>query len=285
MLGQDLVAVLKGRSEIRLTALDRSGLDITDAGAVTVAVEGQDLVINAAGWTDVDGAESAEETATAINGSAVANLAQACAAVGARLVQISTDYVFSGDASSPYAEDAPTAPVNGYGRSKLAGEIAVREHLPRHGYIVRTAWLYGEHGHNFVTTMLDLASRRDTVEVVEDQRGQPTWSLALSRRLVELAERAVAGAAKPGIYHGTASGETTWFGLARAVFEEVGLDPTRVRPTTSAHFPRPARRPSYSVLGHDNWAAAGLAPMQAWRAELSMALRQPGFAALVPAAR
>lgn len=283
MLGRDLVTVLGDQPGVRFTALDRAGLDIADADAVSAAVAGHDVVINAAAWTNVDGAEAAEDRATAINGAAVGNLARACAATGARLVQISTDYVFPGDAQAPYREDAPTKPINAYGRGKLVGEEAVREHLPELGYIVRTAWLYGEHGRNFVATMLELAAHQDTIEVVDDQRGQPTWSFALAARLVELGRGALAATAPAGTYHGTASGETTWFGLARAVFAEAGLDPERVQPTTSDRFPRPARRPGYSVLGHDRWAAAGLQPLAGWRETLAAALKRPGFAALVAA--
>jgi dTDP-4-dehydrorhamnose reductase len=284
MLGRDLVAVLGGRPDIGLTAADRSGLDVTDAAAVAEAVPGHDVVINAAAWTDVDGAEVAEDRASAVNGTAVDHLARACGKTGARLLQVSTDYVFPGNGRSPYPEDAPTGPINAYGRGKLAGELAVREHLPEHGYVVRTAWLYGEHGRNFVTTMLDLADRRDSVEVVDDQYGQPTWSFALARRLVELADGALAGTAPPGAYHATARGETTWFGLARAIFAEAGLDPARVRPTTSDRFPRPAPRPGYSVLGHDRWALASLPPMADWREDLATAMRRPTFQALIPAA-
>jgi dTDP-4-dehydrorhamnose reductase len=284
MLGRDLVRVLRDYPSVTVTALDRAGLDVTDADAVARAVAGHDVVINAAAWTDVDGAETAEAAATEINGRAVAHLARACAAAQARLLHVSTDYVFAGDATTPYPEDAPTAPLNAYGRSKLAGEVAVRQALPDAGYVVRTAWLYGEHGRNFVTTMLRLAADRETVDVVSDQRGQPTWSYALARQLVELGGTALRGAAAGGIYHGTASGETTWYGLARAVFAGAGLDPERVRPTTSDTFVRPAPRPSYSVLGHQRWAEIGLAPMAPWQESLSQALARPAFTDLRPAA-
>jgi dTDP-4-dehydrorhamnose reductase len=283
MLGRDLVALLAERPDVKLTALDRTGLDITDTDAVACAVAGQDIVVNAAAWTDVDGAETAEDAATAVNGRAVEHLASACLATGARLLHPSTDYVFAGDATSPYPEDAPAAPLNAYGRSKLAGELAVRSRLPHHGYVVRAAWLYGEHGANFVATMLRLAAQRDTVEVVDDQQGQPTWTAALARRLVQLGAAALAGTAPAGVYHGTAAGQTTWYGLARAVFAEAGLDPDRVRPTTSDRFPRPARRPRYSVLGHDRWALAGLPAMDDWRTALTEALRRPAFAELIRA--
>ncbi len=274
MLGVDLAAELAGED---VTAADRRALDITDPDAVHDAVAGHDVVINAAAWTDVDGAEAAEAAATRINGGGVAHLAAACAAHGAVLLQISTDYVFDGTASAPYPEDAPTAPVNAYGRSKLAGETAVFDLLPGAGYVVRTAWLYGAHGRNFVTTMLRLAGERETVDVVDDQRGQPTWTVALARQLVALGRAAVAGTAPPGVYHGTAGGQTTWYGLARAVFAAAGLDPDRVRPTTSDRFPRPARRPAYSVLGHARWAATPVPPLDDWRAMLIEALARGEF--------
>jgi dTDP-4-dehydrorhamnose reductase len=220
----------------------------------------------------VDGAESEEAAATAVNGTAVAGLAAVCARAGAALVHVSTDYVFPGTATEPYAEDAPTAPVNAYGRGKLAGERAIAAALPGRGFVVRTAWLYGAGGPNFVGTMLRLAAERDTVDVVDDQRGQPTWSYALAERLVALGEAALARTAPAGVYHGTASGQTTWYGLARELFALAGLDPDRVRPTTSERFVRPARRPAYSVLGHARWAAAGLPPMAHWREMLAAAL-------------
>ena len=277
MLGHDLVDALRGAD---VTALTRAELDITDAAAVKAAVAGHDLVVNAAAWTDVDGAEADESAATAVNGTGTRHVAAACAASGARLLHVSTDYVFpgvfpgvfAGAASTPYPEDAPTAPVNAYGRGKLAGELAVRELLPATGYVVRTAWLYGAHGPNFVATMLRLAREREHLDVVDDQQGQPTWSAALAAQLVALGAAALAGRAPAGVYHGTASGRTTWYGLARAVFEESGLDPDRVRPTTSDRYVRPAKRPAWSVLGHDRWRLAGLAPLLDWRPMLRQAL-------------
>jgi dTDP-4-dehydrorhamnose reductase len=278
MLGRDLVERIRAAG-IGVTALTRPQLDITDADAVRAAVPGHDLVINAAAWTNVDAAETAEADATAVNGHGVANLARACAQAGARLVTISTDYVFDGTASDPYPEDAPTSPINAYGRSKLVGEQAVRDLLPEAGYIVRTAWLYGAHGANFVRTVLRLAEQRETIDVVTDQVGQPTWTRHLAERLVELGRAALAGSAPPGIYHGTASGATSWYGLARAAFAATGLDPDRVRPTTSAAFPRPARRPAYSVLRHDAWSHAGLSPMPDWHDMLTQALADPDLIA------
>ncbi|SNY66121.1 dTDP-4-dehydrorhamnose reductase [Paractinoplanes atraurantiacus] len=262
MLGRDLVSALSEAGETDVVAATRADLDISDAAAVRDAVDGADVVLNAAAWTDVDGAEANEAAATAVNGHAVAVLA---AAAGKRLLHVSTDYVFDGTATSPYPEDAIPAPVNAYGRGKAVGERAV---LASGGTVVRTAWLYGEHGNNFVRTMLRLARERDTVDVVYDQTGPPTWSYALARQLVALG----LSQAAPGIYHGTAAGSTTWFGLAQAVFAEAGHDPSRVRPTTSDRFVRPARRPSYSVLGHHRWAATGVAPLPDWRPMLQEAM-------------
>ncbi|MFC4109036.1 dTDP-4-dehydrorhamnose reductase [Micromonospora zhanjiangensis] len=272
MLGHDLRAVLAERDR-PVTAATRADLDLTDAVAVRAAVAGHPVVINAAAWTDVDRAEADEAAATAVNGDGVANLARACAETGARLLTVSTDYVFPGDATGPYPEDAPTAPVNAYGRSKLAGEQAVARLLPDTGYVVRTAWLYGRHGRNFVSTMLRLADTHPELDVVDDQVGQPTWSYALAERLVELADAALVGRAPAGVYHATASGQTTWYGLARAAFALGGLDPDRIRPTTSEKFLRPAARPGYSVLGHERWTLAGLDPLPDWHVMLTTAAR------------
>ena len=266
MLGRDVQRVLAEHGETDVVAATRADLDITSPEQVRAAVTGADIVLNAAAWTDVDSAETEERAATAVNGHGVRLLA---AEAGNRLIHVSSDYVFDGFASSPYPEDAPHAPISAYGRGKAIGEQAV---LGAGGYVVRTAWLYGEHGPNFVRTMLRLAADRDTLDVVDDQIGQPTWSYALARLLVDLSRAAVAGRAAPGAYHGTAAGSTTWFGLARAVFVEAGLDPDRIRPTTSDRFPRPARRPAYSVLAHSRWAGTGVAPLTDWRTMLSHAM-------------
>ncbi|MEU5089868.1 dTDP-4-dehydrorhamnose reductase [Streptomyces sp. NPDC021356] len=278
-LGRDVVSVLGQDPTAEVTALSKSDLDITDSTAVTDAVTGHHVVVNAAAWTDVDGAETAEAIATTVNGAGVRHLAEACAWTGARLLHISTDYVFSGASAVPYGEDSPTSPVNAYGRSKLAGERAVARLLPVTGYTVRTAWLYGRHGRDFVTNVLELAGRRETLDVVDDQYGQPTWSHALAAHLVQLGRTALAGQAPAGIYHGTASGRTTWFGLARAAFELAGLDPERIRPTASAAFVRAAERPAFGVLSHDRWQAAGLAPLPHWRISLAEAFRLRTFTA------
>ncbi|MGW7409238.1 dTDP-4-dehydrorhamnose reductase [Streptomyces sp. NPDC054833] len=285
LLGQDVLAELATDPDATVTGLSRDGLDITDPTAVRAAVTGHRVVVNCAAWTDVDGAERSEAAATAVNGTGVRHLGHACTDAGAILLHISTDYVFPGDARRPYPEDAPTGPVNAYGRSKLAGERAVVELLPHAGYIVRTAWLYGSHGPNFVATMLGLAARRETLDVVADQHGQPTCSRALARQLAALGRAALTGRAPAGIYHGTAAGRTTWCGLARETFRLSGLDPERIRPVGSDKFPRQAVRPAFGVLGHGNWPRAGLAPLSPWDDQLTAALKAPEFAALAAAAR
>jgi dTDP-4-dehydrorhamnose reductase len=270
MLGQDVLARLAEAGE-RCVALDRAALDLTDAEAVDRAIEEQrpDVVVNCAAWTAVDDAETREDEALRVNGEGPAHLAAACARTGAVLLHVSTDYVFAGDADTPYAEDAPTAPRSAYGRTKLAGERAVLS--TERGYVVRTAWLYGTGGPNFVRTMMKLEGVKDTLDVVDDQRGQPTWSADLAGLLYELGRGALAGTAPAGVYHGTSSGETTWYGFTREIFRLLGTDPDRVRPTTSDAFVRPAPRPAYSVLGHDRFAEAGIPPLRDWRTALTEA--------------
>lgn len=278
MLGRELTGRLASTGA-ELVSLGRTELDVTDADAVDAAVRAHRpaVVVNCAAWTAVDSAEAHEPEALRVNGAGAANLARACARVsGARLVQLSTDYVFDGRATEPYPEGAEPGPRTAYGRTKLAGERAALELLPARAYVVRTAWLYGEHGPNFVRTMIDLAARQAIVDVVADQVGQPTWARDLAGQLITLVD----SDAPPGIYHGTNAGRTSWYGLAREVFTLLGADPDRVRPVDGASVPRPAPRPAFSVLGHDRWAAAGLAPMRDWRAALAEA-----FPALLAATR
>jgi dTDP-4-dehydrorhamnose reductase/4-ketoreductase len=272
MLGHDVVAELAARGE-HVTGLDRAALDITDAAAVDAALAAHrpGLVVNCAAYTSVDDAETDEARALLVNGEGPRLLARACAAHDARLVHVSTDYVFSGDArTTPYPEDHPTAPRTAYGRTKLAGERAVLEELPGAGAVVRTAWLYGACGRSFVRTMIDLEAGRPTVDVVDDQRGQPTWSADVAARVADLGPRLADGAR--GVFHATSSGEATWYELAREVFRLVGADPARVRPTTGAAFPRPAPRPAYSALAHGRWQEIGLPAPRDWRAALHEAL-------------
>jgi dTDP-4-dehydrorhamnose reductase len=274
MLGRDMCLALRRHGE-PVTALDRHELDITDPAAVAgrFGEHKPDVVVNCAAWTAVDAAEGEEAQALAVNGTGAANLAAACARHGTRLVQVSTDYVFAGDQRGGYAEDDEPAPVNAYGRTKLAGERAALG-LPGTGYVVRTAWLFGAHGPNFVRTMITKARAASRVRVVTDQHGQPTWSLDVAEQIVAL----IGARARPGVYHATSTGVTTWHGLAREVFRLAGADPDLVEPVTSAAYPRRATRPACSVLGHGAWATAGVPPIGAWDSALARAM--PALAGL-----
>ncbi len=286
-LSSDFVDVCRPLGDVPYCrGLTIDDLDITDPFAVkdtvaewarVVRADSADhrlVVVNAAAYTAVDAAETDEETAYAVNAAAPALLATACAAVGASLVHVSTDYVFPGDRvdGPPYDVDDETGPRSAYGRTKLAGELAVRELLPDASWVVRTAWVYGATGGNFVKTMARLEREKETVSVVDDQRGSPTWSRDLARALFALTREA----APAGTYHCTGGGETTWFGFTKAIFEELGADPARVLPTTTDAFPRPAPRPAYSVLSSRAWEEAGLPQMPGWREALAEAFRLYG---------
>lgn len=260
MLGTDLVGLLLDRGH-DVTAATRTTADLTDLAAVTELAAGHNVVVNCAGWTAVDDAETHEPEAHQANAVIPQTLARAVAGTGAWLVQVSTDYVFDGSARSPYREDSPTSPASAYGRTKAAGEQAVRTTLPDRSYLLRTAWLYGAHGDCFPTTIARLVRERGRGAVVTDQVGQPTWT----RDVADLIIRLVETQAPAGTYHATSTGQCSWFDFARAVVASTGLDPEQVTPTTSEAFPRPAPRPAYSVLAHDALIAAGLDPIGPWR--------------------
>jgi dTDP-4-dehydrorhamnose reductase len=257
MLGQAVV-IAATRLGHDVIALSRAELDVTDAGHVrrVVAAAEPRAVVNCAAWTDVDGAESAEAAATAVNGTGAGNVARAAAEIGARLVHVSTDYVFDGAKSEPWVESDPVAPIGAYGRSKLLGEQEVAAALSEHA-IVRSAWLFGAGGRNFVDTMLALGHERDEVSVVTDQVGSPTWTRHLAEAIIELAERR----GDVGIFHAAGGGACSWYELAVEVFDRAGVR-CRVLPTTSDRFARPARRPAYSVLGTERDEAPILPPWQ-----------------------
>lgn len=259
MLGTDLGRVLD-RHGIPFTPRDRGDLDLFDEDAVAAAVAASDVVVNCAAWTAVDDAESHEDEAHQINAVAPGILARAAARHGRRIVQVSTDYVFDGSATSPYDEDASADPRSAYGRTKAAGEAAVREAAPEQHLVVRTAWLYGAHGPCFPRTIARLARERGAVSVVQDQFGQPTWTVDVAELIVRL----VLADAPAGTWHATSSGETTWFGFARRVVESAGLSAGVVSPTDSAGFAGKAPRPAYSVLGHDKLHAHGIEPIGPW---------------------
>jgi dTDP-4-dehydrorhamnose reductase len=273
-LGTDLVAAAAAAG-IPAQSFGSRELDITDPDAVDAAltafartatgddVTGRAVVINAAAYTAVDDAEADPDSAYAVNAAGPTHLAQAAGRLGLGLIQVSTDYVFPGDGTRPYEVDDPTGPHSVYGASKLAGEQAVLDEYPE-AHVVRTAWVWGVTGGNFVKTMAKLEAARPTLSVVDDQQGTPTYSADLAAGLLELAAADLPG----GTLHLTNAGQTTWFDFARAIFVELGADPERVRPTTTAAFPRPAPRPAYSVLSPAAWVKAGLTPLRDWRAAL-----------------
>jgi dTDP-4-dehydrorhamnose reductase len=242
MLGSDLVPALEARGH-RAIGLTRRDLDIAQARAVqdALARHRPDCVINCAAWTDVDGAEANEAAATRLNDEAAAVLAAAAARVGASFVFVSTDYVFDGERGTPYYETDTPNPLNAYGRSKLGGETSTAVANPR-TFIVRSSWLFGPAGKNFVETMLGLAEAQPEILVVSDQVGCPTYTIHLAAALAELIERD-----EYGIHHLAGSGECSWFDFAHEIFDQSGAD-TRVMAATTEMLARPARRPAYSVL-------------------------------------
>ncbi|VEI12910.1 dTDP-4-dehydrorhamnose reductase [Trueperella bialowiezensis] len=258
MLGTDVVTMLRERGE-EVVELDQPDIDITDVASVRT-IPSSDVVVNCAAYTAVDAAEENEATAFAVNAVGPQLLARKTRDMGARLVHISTDYVFSGTATEPYAEYGPLAPASAYGRTKAAGEWAVRTETNNH-LIVRTAWLYGEHGKCFPKTMAKLSDQHPKLQVVTDEVGQPTWT----RDLADLIYRLIAAGAPSGTYHGTSSGQTNWHGFTKEIIAAYGKDPAIVGETTAAAFNRPAPRPSYSVLGHDNLSAIGVEPIGDWK--------------------
>jgi dTDP-4-dehydrorhamnose reductase len=257
-------AAAQGRDVLALTS---SQWDITDPQVARQIVKSGDVVINCAAYTNVDGAEGDEQRAHAVNAAGAEHIAQACAHVGARMIQISTDYVFDGRASQPYEIDDETAPQSVYGRTKLAGERAVLAALPE-AVVVRTAWVYTGAGKDFVAVMRRLAAGDGIVEVVDDQTGSPTYVPDLVAALLQVAD----GKVHAPLVHAANGGAVSRFGQARAVFEGVGADPERVVPVSSADNPRPAPRPSYSVLSSRASEQAGLSPLRPWQDALADAL-------------
>lgn len=261
MLGSRLVEILRERGR-RTIATDRDELDVTDAAGVRERVERERpaVIVNAAAWTDVDGAEDDEAAAAGLNAEAPGHLAAAARATGARLVHLSTDYVFGGDGAPSgnraWRPDDPLAPVNAYGRTKAAGEAAVLA-AGAEALVVRTSWLVDARGRNFLRTMLGLAASREAIDVVDDQVGRPTSAPHLARSIVELAERGLTG-----VHHVTNGGTCSWHGLASRIVAAAGLACT-VRPCPTSRFPRPAPRPAWSVLDLEATEAV-LGPMPRW---------------------
>jgi len=258
MLGHDLKDVLEDNHELILTT--SKTLDITNKDYVLdfIRENKPDVVINAAAYTDVDGCETNQDTAYAVNGDGVKNLALACKEIDCPLVHISTDYVFNGENTRPWVEDDEIGPISVYGKSKLQGEQAILEILDKF-YILRTAWLYGMNGKNFPKTMLELAKNHSEITVVYDEVGTPTYTPDLAGAIAELIETDYYG-----VYHLTNSGNCSWCEFARYIFEVADVD-VKVIPVTASEFARPAPRPHYSVLENKNWIKNGFKPLRSYK--------------------
>ncbi len=282
-LGTALRTALAARPGDEVLSPPRGELDLSSEESVRTAVRAwlagarhsgrSPVLVNAGAWTAVDDAEADEAAAYVVNGAAPGWLAEELVGRG-RLLHISTDYVFAGTLpdgrARPYREDDPTGPMTAYGRTKLAGERAVAA-AGGDALLVRTAWVYAAHGRNFVRTMLRLAAGEGEVRVVDDQTGSPTWASDLARGLV-----AAASAPVRGVLHAVNGGATTWYGLARRVFEMAGADPARVVPSTTAEVRRPAPRPAWSVLDASAWVEAGLPALPPWEDALRRCLAEVG---------
>ncbi|WEK53919.1 MAG: dTDP-4-dehydrorhamnose reductase [Candidatus Cohnella colombiensis] len=257
-LGREL-ALMK-REGVKLIGLDRAALDITNAEQCVAAIAElrPDVIIHAAAFTAVDQAEAEPDVAWLVNVEGTRNIAAAAEAIGAKLVYVSTDYVFRGDGTTPYEVDADTDPQTVYGRTKLEGERMAVAVCSR-SFIVRTSWVFGAYGNNFVYTMLKLAEQKRELSVVNDQVGSPTYTADLAEFLVALANTELYGT-----YHASNSGVCSWFDFAKAVFEEAEVQGVTVNSCTTAQFPRPAPRPSYSVLSSEALVAAGFKPLRPW---------------------
>jgi dTDP-4-dehydrorhamnose reductase len=263
-----------GARGIDFVSVDSQELDVTDQTKVNALIYSikPSVIANSSAWTDVDGAETNESAAYAVNGLGPQNLALTAKEVGSKLVQVSTDYVFSGEATTPWNEDANHNPQSVYGSTKSDGEKLVQGAYLTGSYVIRTAWLYSAERKNFAKTMTKLALKGvGEVRVVNDQKGQPTFTGDLAKQIIDL----VLSNASVGIYHGTNSGQATWFEFAQEIFKLSGADMGRVVPVSSSEYPRPAKRPSYSVLGHDAWAKTTVEPMRDWRIALVEAM--PGI--------
>jgi dTDP-4-dehydrorhamnose reductase len=267
-LGHDLLRQLTARNH-QVFGIGRNDLDITDEQAVQeyFKVIKPDALLHCAAYTNVDAAEEDKETAYKVNALGPKYLAQAASCVGAKMVHVSTDYVFDGTASKPYEVDHPTHPLGVYGETKLAGEEFVKQNLDRY-FIVRTAWVFGINGNNFVKTMLRLAEERDELGVVDDQVGSPTYTVDLAQFMIDLVE-----SEKFGVYHATNEGICSWYDFAVEIFKQAGLN-VKVKPLTSDQFPRPAARPKYSVLSKKKIIDQGFKALPNWKDALSLHLRE-----------
>ena len=263
-LSCSLIELLKAQGHT-FQAWSHHDLDISNPESVnTLAKSNIEVLINCAAWTNVDGAEDAEEQANLANRDGALNMALAAKKLGVPLIHISTDYVFSGNNTSPWKVEDETHPTSKYGLSKLLGEISIEQNFINY-YILRTAWLYGPYGKNFAKTILKKAfTTKDEIKVVHDQKGQPTSTVDLAKQIIQI----VNSNAPFGIYHATNSGSATWWEFARELVSLAQQNPERVIPVSSGEFPSKVKRPSYSVLDHSKWDMVGIEPMQDWRAAL-----------------
>lgn len=268
MLGSDLLATLAPHHQV--TGLDIEELDITDLAKTlqTLKLLAPEVVINCAAYTNVDGCESNIDLAFQVNALGPRNLAVACNEVGAALVHISTDYVFPGTRSESYREDDPTGPSSIYGKSKLAGENNIRT-LTNRFYIIRTSWLFGQNGPNFVKTILRLAGERAQLTIVNDQTGSPTYSVDLAQAIAKLVKTPAYGT-----YHLTNSDTCTWYQFTKEILVEAGVTGVEVKPITTEEFNRPAPRPAFSVMNNQNWRLLGFEPLRSYREALRAYLAQ-----------
>ena len=254
--------------EYVFSAMGSQDFDIANLGLMEeyIAQSTPSVIINCAAWTDVDGAESNETAASKVNSDGAYNLAVVAGKNGVRLVHVSTDYVFSGKSQKPFEIVDQIDPQSAYGRTKADGERKVLTTHPENSYVVRTAWLYSPWGKNFAKTMARLALTGDgEVRVVNDQIGQPTSAVDLAKQIVDLG----VGIAPAGIYHGTNGAQATWFEFAQEIFTLVDADISRVVPVSSNEYLRPAKRPAYSVLSHEEWSKTSIAPMRDWKIALA----------------
>lgn len=267
-LGFDVVKELTAKGH-EAVGVDRAQLDITDEKAVSLYVENlkPDAIIHCAAYTNVDGAEADREGAYKVNALGTKYLAEAAKLVGSKMVYVSTDYVFDGNGTEPYEVDHQTSPLGVYGETKLDGEKILQETLDEF-FIVRTAWVYGINGNNFVKTMLKLGQDRKELGVVYDQVGSPTYTVDLAKLLVELIS-----SNKYGVYHASNEGVCSWYDFAVEIFQQTGMD-VKVNPLTSDEFPRPAARPKYSVLSKKKIVDQGFTPLRDWKEALKDYLKE-----------
>jgi dTDP-4-dehydrorhamnose reductase len=260
-----------GERGLNFRAWNSKELDITQGPIIRDFIDelSPTVIVNCAAWTDVDGATGNEELASRVNSDGAANVALAAKQCGAKLIHISTDYVFSGESEVPWHVNDITNPQSVYGRTKANGEKRVLTLYPENSAIVRTAWLYSPWGKNFAKNMTRLAIKgHGDVRVINDQVGQPTSAIDLAKQLVTLGQ----SSAPAGIYHGTNAGQATWFELAQEIFNLVGAQVDRIKAVSSTEFIRSAKRPSYSVLGHEAWVKTSVAPMRDWKIALTEAM-------------